>query len=107
MALADAREIEELLGDLPFPADKQRIVEHAHRRRPEGEAEHALLSLPLGTYDSVAEVVRSVPLDPDPGRTPTERDHQRRHHEKSGLSEHARHAERSPIEEELHRGDEP
>ncbi|WP_255205646.1 DUF2795 domain-containing protein [Actinomadura sp. BRA 177] len=106
MALADAREIEELLGDLAFPADKDRIVEHAHERRPEGEAEHALLSLPLGTYDSVAEVVRSVPLDPDPGRTPTGRDHQRRHHEKPGLGEHQRHAERSPVEDGLDRGDE-
>ncbi|MFA1543006.1 DUF2795 domain-containing protein [Actinomadura monticuli] len=106
MAFADAREIKEILGDLAFPASKERIVEHAHDRRPEGEAEHALLSLPLGTYDSVAEVVRSVPLDPDPGRTPSERDHQRRHHEKPGLGEHLRHTERSPFEEELDRGDE-
>ncbi|MFB4307558.1 DUF2795 domain-containing protein [Actinomadura sp. GTD37] len=106
MGLADTREIEKLLGDLAFPASKERIVEHAHERRPEGEAERALLALPLGTYDSVAEVVRSVPLDPDPGRTPSERDHQRRHHEKPGLGERMRHTERSPVEDELDRDDE-
>ncbi|MFE9101253.1 DUF2795 domain-containing protein [Actinomadura geliboluensis] len=106
MGLADAREIEELLGDLPFPASKQRIVEHVHERRPEMDAERAVSSLPLATYGSVAEVLRSVPLDPDPGRTPTERDHQRRHHQKPGLGEPMRHTERSPVEEELDRGDE-
>lgn len=105
MRLADTRELEELLGDLPFPATKERIVEHAHGRRPETEAERALASLPLGTYGSVAEVLRSVPLEPDPGRSPSEHDHQRRHHAKPGLAEHMRHAERTPVEEELDRED--
>ncbi|MGP4024931.1 DUF2795 domain-containing protein [Actinomadura sp. 3N407] len=105
MKLADTRQIEELLGDLAFPASKQKIVEHAHGRRPETQAERALASLPLGTYDSVAEVVRSLPIDPDPGRSPSEQDHQRRRHEKPGLAEHMRHSERSPVEEELSRED--
>lgn len=106
MRVADTRQIEELLGDLAFPASKQEIVQHAHERWPESEMERALASLPLATYASVAEVVRSLPLEPDPGRTPSERDHQRRRHEKPGLGEHLRHSERTPIEDELSRDDE-
>ncbi|WP_242908053.1 DUF2795 domain-containing protein [Actinomadura terrae] len=106
MRLADTRQIKEVLGDLAFPASKQGIVQHAHGRVPGTRAERALSSLPLGTYGSVGEVVRSLPIDPDPERSPSEQDHQRRHHNKPGLAEHMRHTERSPIEDELHRGDE-
>ncbi|TDD33086.1 DUF2795 domain-containing protein [Actinomadura sp. KC06] len=106
MRLADTREIEELLGDLAFPASKQEIVEHAHNRGPETEAERALSSLPLGTYGNVAEVVRSVPLEPDPGRSPAEQDYQRRHHSRPGLAEHMRDSRRPPVQDELGREDE-
>ncbi|GGV24975.1 hypothetical protein GCM10010182_54350 [Actinomadura cremea] len=103
MRIADTGRIEELLGDLPFPATKERIVEHAHTRSPRTDAERALAALPLGTYDSVAEVMRSVPLEPDTGRSPAEQDYQRHHHNKPGLAEHMRDTERPPIEEELRR----
>lgn len=91
MRLADTGQIEEMLGDLAFPASKETIVHHAHGKKPESDAERALLSLPLGTYDNVAEVMRSVPIDPDPERSGSEQDHQRRRHEKPGLAEHMRH----------------
>ncbi|MFB4297394.1 DUF2795 domain-containing protein [Actinomadura sp. NTSP31] len=105
MKIADTRQIEELLGDLAFPASKERIVEHAHARRPLTEAERALSSLPLGTYGSAAEVLRSLPIDPDPGRTPAEQAYRQRHHNKPGLAEHMRDTERPPVQDEL-RGDE-
>jgi hypothetical protein len=105
MRIADTGRIEELLGDLAFPATKERIVEHVHARSPRTDAERALAALPLGTYGSVAEVMRSVPVEPDTGRSAAERDYQRRHHNKPGLAEHMRDTERPPVEEELHRDD--
>lgn len=105
MRIADTGQIEELLGDLAFPASKERIVEHAHHRRPETDEERALAALPLGTYDNVEEVLRSVAIDPDPDRTPAERAYQQRHHEKQGLAEHMRDTESPPVEAELHRED--
>lgn len=104
MKIADTRRVEQLLGDLAFPASKERIVEHAHAERPLSEEERVLSSLPLGTYGSAAEVLRSLPVDPDPGRTPAEQAYQRRHHNKPGLAEHMRDTERPPVQDEL--GDE-
>lgn len=106
MRLADTREIEELLGDLAFPASKQEIVEHAHNRGT-GDGGGARVVVPaLGTYGNVAEVVRSVPLEPDPGRSPAEQDYQRRHHSRPGLAEHMRDSRRPPVQDELRREDE-
>lgn len=105
MRLADTGQIEEMLGDLAFPASKEQIVHHAHGKKPESDAERALLALPLATYDSLAEVMRSVPVEPGPDRTGSEQDHQRRRHEKAGLAEHMRHAEGNPVEDELRRDD--
>ncbi|MFD0688574.1 DUF2795 domain-containing protein [Actinomadura fibrosa] len=105
MRIADTWQVEKLLGDLAFPASKQDIAEHAHRRAPGTQAERALASLPLGTYDNVAEVVRSVPIDPDPDRGTAERVYQRHHHERQGLAEHMRESERPPVQDELERGE--
>ncbi|MFB4314209.1 DUF2795 domain-containing protein [Actinomadura sp. 21ATH] len=103
MRIRDTGQIEELLGDLDFPASKQEIVEHAHRDGAGTDAERALAGLPLGDYDNLQQVLRSVDVDPDPGRSPAERDYQRTHHNKPGLAEHMRETERPPIEEELRR----
>ncbi|TDD72169.1 DUF2795 domain-containing protein [Actinomadura rubrisoli] len=105
MRIVDTGQVEEVLSDLGFPASKQAIVEHAHRTRPGTRAERALAALPLGTYASAAEVLRSIPIEPDPERSPSERDYQRRHHDKPGLAEHMRDTERPPVEDELRRGD--
>jgi hypothetical protein len=103
MRIANTGEIRRLLGDLAFPASKQRIVEHADRGGLKTDAERALAALPLGDYASLEEVLRSVPTDPDPDRSAAERDYQRRHHQKAGLAEHMRETERPPIEDELRR----
>ncbi|MFI0352254.1 DUF2795 domain-containing protein [Actinomadura sp. 9N407] len=103
MKIKDTGQIADLLNDIDFPASKQQIVEHAHQAGPGTEAERALAALPLGDYDNLQEVLRSVPTDPDPGRSASERDYQRTHHRKSGLAEHMRDTERTPVEEELRR----
>ncbi|MFD0855219.1 DUF2795 domain-containing protein [Actinomadura adrarensis] len=103
MPVANTTEIKHLLGDLAFPASKQEIVEHADRGGLKTDTERALAALPLGDYDSLNEVLRSVSTDPDPGRSAAERNYQRTHHKKQGLAEHMRESERTPIEDELHR----
>lgn len=104
MRVADTGRIGDLLGDLAFPASKEQIVEHIRHRGPGTDAERAVAALPLGDYDNVKEVLRSVPTDPDPERSAAERDYQRTHHNKQGLAEHMRDSERPPVEDEL-RGD--
>ncbi|MEU6040132.1 DUF2795 domain-containing protein [Actinomadura sp. NPDC047616] len=101
MRLHDVEHIRELLGDLAFPADKDEIVEHARRHGADESEVKALSALPLGDYDGVHEVLRSVPVEPFPDRTESEKTYQRRHHTKPGLAEHMTDTERPPIEEEL------
>jgi hypothetical protein len=103
MRITSTDQIGELLGDLAFPASKQKIVEHAHDRSPGSDAEKALAALPLSDYGNVEEVLRSVPTDPDPGRSAAERNYQRTHHKKQGLAEHMRESEQPPVQEELQR----
>ena len=62
-----------------------------------------LPALPLGTYGSAAEVLRSVPVEPDTGCSPVEQDYRRRHHNHPGLAEHMRETERPPVEGEPRR----
>ncbi|WP_188189136.1 DUF2795 domain-containing protein [Nonomuraea sp. SYSU D8015] len=101
MKLHDTRPVAEALNDLDFPADKERILEHARTHGVTWEAERALRTLPLGEYASLAEVLRSVPVDPAPDRTEDERMRQhRRQGRRTGLAESMRPVERKPIEEE-------
>ncbi|MBA9004936.1 MULTISPECIES: DUF2795 domain-containing protein [Thermomonospora] len=102
MKLHDTKPIEELLNDLDFPAGKEEIVEHARRRGAAPDAAQALSALPPAEYDSMAEVLRSVPLDPAPDRSETERTAQRQR-PRQGLAEHERPGRTPPIEEELRR----
>ncbi|REE94852.1 DUF2795 domain-containing protein [Thermomonospora umbrina] len=89
MKLRDTGQIKELLNDLDFPADKEEIVEHARHRGAPRDADKALSALPPADYDNLQEVLRSVPLDPAPDRSETERRWQRRRHT-SGLAEYER-----------------
>jgi hypothetical protein len=105
MRVQGTDEIRSVLNDLDFPASKEQVVEHARRRiTPGGGAERALAALPLGEYANVGEVLRSVPADPAPGRTDSERMAEHRQHRKPLLAEHMRDRELPPVEEEL-RGD--
>jgi hypothetical protein len=102
MKLHDTGKIKEALNDLDFPASKEEIVEHARSRGVRRDADQALSALPPAEYANLQEVLRSVPLDPAPDRSETERAEQRRHG-KSGLAEHERAGRVPPVQDELRR----
>ena len=123
MRIKSTDDIKAVLSDIDFPASKEEIVDHARRRAAgigggpgdiggdAGESAHkdavrALSALPPGDYANLPEVLRSVPTQPGPERSESERASQRRHHRKPGLAEHMRDAELPPVEDEL-RGDPP
>ena len=60
-------EIQDLLNDLDFPADKDAIVAHATERGGDRDsaAVRALRAMPLATYRNMSEVRSSVDLGPD------------------------------------------
>jgi hypothetical protein len=100
MKLHDTGAVVEALNDLDFPADKQSIVEHARARGAAEEAERALRALPLGEYANMAEILRSVPVDPDPDRTASERVQQHRAPgRKTGMSESTKPFQKNPLED--------
>jgi hypothetical protein len=105
MRIQNVDEIRGVLGDLAFPASKEQIVEHASGRtgRRSDEA-RALAALPIGDYANVTEVLRSVPAQPDPELSESERVYQHRHHKHADLAENMRETQLPPVEEELRRG---
>ncbi|GIF41750.1 DUF2795 domain-containing protein [Actinoplanes xinjiangensis] len=60
-------EVQELLEDLDFPADKDDIVRHATGRGAPADspAVRALRGMPLATYRNISEIRSSVDLRPD------------------------------------------
>ena len=60
-------EVQSLLEDLDFPADKDAIVNHAQQRggAPDSDAVRALRAMPLATYQNMSEIRSSVDLPPD------------------------------------------
>jgi hypothetical protein len=60
-------EVQELLEDLDFPADKGAIVAHAAQRAgsEDDPAVRTLRALPLATYRNMSEIRSSVDLPPD------------------------------------------
>ncbi|WP_019632078.1 DUF2795 domain-containing protein [Actinomadura atramentaria] len=101
MRLHDAGQIKGVLDDMDFPAAKDDLVAHARERGADEPQLKALRALPLGDYDNLAEVLRSVPVDPAPDRSGTVRAEQERFHRHPDLAEHERMAEPGPIEREL------
>ncbi|GGQ85543.1 DUF2795 domain-containing protein [Couchioplanes azureus] len=59
-------EVQALLDDLDFPADKDTIVRHAAGRgaAEDSAAVRALRGMPLATYRNISEIRSSVDLDP-------------------------------------------
>jgi hypothetical protein len=60
-------EVQTLLQDLDFPADKDTIVRHATGRGAphDSAAIRALRAMPLATYRNISEIRSSVDLGPD------------------------------------------
>jgi hypothetical protein len=98
-------EIRVVLDDLGFPASKEQIVEHARGRDgTRSDTARALAAMPPGDYANLAEVLRSVPAQPAPELSETERVYQHRHHRHADLAEHMRDTRLPPVEEELRQG---
>ena len=60
-------EVQALLADLDFAADKDTIVRHAteHGAPRDSAAVRALRAMPLATYRNISEIRSSVDLGPD------------------------------------------
>ena len=60
-------EVQNLLDDLDFPADKDAIVRHATGRGApyDSAAVRALRAMPQATYRNISEIRSSVDLGPD------------------------------------------
>jgi hypothetical protein len=60
-------EVQDLLDDLDFPADKDAIVRHAVGRGApdDSRAVKALRAMPVATYRNMSEIRSSVDLPPD------------------------------------------
>lgn len=80
------------LNDMDFPAGKDDIVAHATRHTDRAEVVRLLRELPLGTYDNLVQVRRSVRVDPaaDEGQTTSQKVDQVRSHHSRRIAEHLR-----------------
>ena len=60
-------EVQTLLEDLDFPADKDDIVRHAEQRGADHDsaAVRALRAMPQASYRNISEIRSSVDLGPD------------------------------------------
>ncbi|MDA8371570.1 MAG: DUF2795 domain-containing protein [Nocardiopsaceae bacterium] len=96
--------LKQVLSELDFPVDKDRIVVYAQDAGADEELLSALQSIPAADYNEPNEILRAVPtgrLAPEP-RTESDRTQQRREHTKPGMSEQAKETRPvNPIEEEL------
>lgn len=96
--------LKDILGEVSFPADKDRIVTHARDAGADEELLSALRSIPPAQYNQDEEVLRSVPLPRSETDSHTEsaRAQLRREHTKPGMSESTKESRPvNPIEEEL------
>lgn len=91
------------LDDMDFPAGKDDIVSHVSERAGSQEVLRLVRALPLGTYENLAEVRRSVPLDPaaEDDQTASRRVDQNRSYHSRQIAEHLRDVKQA---EPRHRG---
>ncbi|GAA3152854.1 hypothetical protein GCM10010466_49780 [Planomonospora alba] len=87
--------IRRALMSLDYPADKESVVRHAAGAGAEDPVIRALSALPLGTYDNLDEILRSVPRDPAEGEERSASDRSMQARERTGagrgrISEHLR-----------------
>ncbi|GIH80342.1 DUF2795 domain-containing protein [Planobispora longispora] len=58
--------VRQALMSLDYPADKQEVIQQATNAGAEAAVMRVLSALPLGTYDNLDEILRSIP-HPDEG----------------------------------------
>jgi Protein of unknown function (DUF2795) len=78
------------LADVDYPADKDTLVNAAERSGAPDEVLRGLRAIPPVDYRSRAEVVRSVRVDPAPGRPAGLAAEQARMDAPPGVAEHMR-----------------
>jgi hypothetical protein len=100
MRLRSTAALKEALNDVDYPADKDSLVRHAVAHGADEPTRRALEALPPADYANLDEVIRSVPLEPDPGRSGSERN-QQRGEAKPGLAEHMRERDRFSLRQEF------
>lgn len=95
--------LETILGQVPFPAEKEQILDRAVSLGADEEIMGALRAMPPVSYDRPEEVLRSVPMarSSDDERKEAHRAAQRQEHTKPGLAETMKDTGPvNPIEEE-------
>jgi hypothetical protein len=86
-----ADEVIRCLGEVDYPADKDALVAAAERAGASPEVVRALRAIPPSVdYRNDDEVVRSLRLDPAPGRDPDTAAQQARYDSKPGVAETSR-----------------
>lgn len=100
--------VRDLLVDVDYPANKDRLLDAARRRRPDEEALKALRAIPPVDYRNEAEVLSSIDRHPADSDMDIARDEPGRHREHThrGLAQHMKDVQPSPIEEVLGRDEE-
>jgi hypothetical protein len=105
MIRTNVAEVLDALGDVDFPADKERLVTAAEDAGASGDVVAVLRAMPREEYGSRAEVARSVEVDPasDLDLSEAQRAEQARMGGRPGLSQHLRDVPKPPVQEELDR----
>lgn len=88
--MADAVTADQVMGhltDVDYPADKDTLVTAADRAGAPPEVLRALRAVPPVDYRNRDEVVRSLRLEPEPGRDPARAAEQAREDSKPGIAE--------------------
>ncbi|MFY9809161.1 MAG: DUF2795 domain-containing protein [Pseudonocardiaceae bacterium] len=96
-------ELRRALGDVSFPADKDRLVDQALANGTDEQTVRALRAIPPVEYRSLSEVLSSVALrDEQDIMSPGQRAQAQRTHTKAGLAQSAKDIPPiNPIVEEL------
>jgi hypothetical protein len=98
----DHATVKATLSAVDFPASKEQLVSYAENNGADDDTVRALRAMPLGDYDNVTEVVRSVPMDKgaEEGRSSSDKAQQARHNTRPGLAEHQTEVSANPIVDE-------
>jgi hypothetical protein len=99
MALSDPHQLREWLGDVDYPAGKDRLVAAAQAGGAPQELVAALRTIPPVEYANRSEVAAAVPVAE--GQSDSEKAKEDRAPNQSGLAEGAREVSTNPIVEEL------
>jgi hypothetical protein len=97
------QQLRRALGDVDFPVEKDRLVDRALANGADDHTVRALRAIPPVEYQSLSEVLSSVPLrDEQDEVQPGQQAQARRTHTKPGLAESAKDVSPpNPIVEEL------